>query len=69
MRFTNNRLLYPNSPLHARQPDEQYAAEVNAVRAAGFEVSFFSLDGFQSGEFRPVSVINLMFHKTALEVF
>lgn len=57
MRFTNQRLLYPNSPLHARQPDEQYAAEVEAVLAAGFEVSLFSLEGFQSGEFCPVSAI------------
>lgn len=57
MRFTNQRLLYPNSPLHARRPDEQYAAEVEAVRSAGFEVSLFSLDDFQSGEFSPVSAI------------
>ena len=44
-------LLYPSSPLRARQPDEQYAAEVEAVRAAGLEVSLFSLEGFQGGEF------------------
>ena len=47
-------LLYPNSPLRARQPDEQYAAEVDAVRAVGFEVSLFSLEDFQSGGFRAV---------------
>lgn len=45
-------ILYPNSPLRARQPDEQYAAEVSAVRTAGFNVSLFSLENFQSGDFR-----------------
>jgi hypothetical protein len=33
-------------------PDEQYASEVNAVRAVGFDVSCFSFEGFQNGEFR-----------------
>ena len=47
-------LLYPNNPLRPRQPDEQIAAELDAVRAAGFEVSLFSMEGFQAGEFRPV---------------
>jgi len=50
-------LLYPNSPIHRRQPDEQYAAEVEAVRAAGYEISLFSLDEFQSGEFLAVPPI------------
>jgi len=45
-------LLYPSNPLRTRLPDEQFAAEVEAVRAAGFEVSVFSMEGFQSGEFR-----------------
>lgn len=45
-------ILYPNSPLRAKQPDEQYAAEVSAVRAAGFDLSLFSHEGFQSGDFR-----------------
>jgi hypothetical protein len=45
-------LLYPSSPLSARQPDEQYAAEVDAVRAVGFGVSLFSLEDFQGGTFR-----------------
>jgi hypothetical protein len=44
-------ILYPNSPLRAKQPDEQYAADVGAVRAAGFDVSLFSLENFQSGDF------------------
>jgi hypothetical protein len=46
-------ILYPSSPLCAKQPDEQFAAEVDAVRSAGFEVSLFSLEDFQSGTFRP----------------
>lgn len=45
-------LLYPSSPLQPRLPDEQVAAEVAAVRAVGFEVSLFSLENFQGGEFR-----------------
>jgi hypothetical protein len=45
-------ILYPNSPLRAKQPDEQYAAEVVAVRDVGFDVSLFSLEDFQSGDFR-----------------
>jgi hypothetical protein len=45
-------ILYPNCPLRAKQPDEQYAAEVDAVRAAGFEVALFSFEDFQSGNFR-----------------
>jgi len=46
-------LLYPSSPLRARLPDEQFAAEVEAVRA-GFELSLFSLEDFQAGTFRAV---------------
>jgi hypothetical protein len=45
-------ILYPNSPLRAKQPDEQFAAEVDAVRALGFAVSLFSLEDFQNGDFR-----------------
>lgn len=45
-------VLYPSSPLRSRQPDEQYAGEVEAVRASGFEVSLFSFEDFQSGSFR-----------------
>ena len=47
-------LLYPNSPLRSKQPDEQYAAEVDAVRGAGFGLSLFSLENFQSGTFHAV---------------
>jgi len=44
-------LLYPSSPLRSRQPDEQYQAEVEAVRSEGFEVSLFSVEAFQAGDF------------------
>lgn len=44
-------ILYPNSPLRAKQPDEQYAAEATAVRNVGFDVSLFSFEDFQSGDF------------------
>src|ERR1041385_4137630 len=47
-------LLYPSNPLRARQPDDQYASEVDAVHAAGLEFSLFSLESFQAGEFRPI---------------
>lgn len=45
-------ILYPSSPLRTKQPDEQFVAEVEAVRAAGFAVSLFSLEDFQTGTFR-----------------
>jgi hypothetical protein len=45
-------ILYPNNPLRARHPDEQFAAEVEAVRSVGFKLSLFSLEDFQAGTFR-----------------
>jgi hypothetical protein len=45
-------LLYPSSPLSRQTPDEQFAAEVNAIRMAGFQISLFSLEDFQGGVFR-----------------
>jgi hypothetical protein len=45
-------LLYPSSPLRSRQPDEQYQAEVEAVRSEGFEVSLCSVEAFQAGDFK-----------------
>lgn len=50
-------LLYPSSPLIRREPDEQFAAEVEAVRAAGLPISLFSLENFQCGEFRATPAI------------
>src|SRR6476646_9824308 len=45
-------ILYPGDPLQKGKPDQQFAAEVQAVLAAGFETSVFSLEEFQGGEFR-----------------
>ena len=50
-------LLYPSNPLRLSQPDDQFAAEVGAVRDAGFAVSVFSMENFQAGEFRPIPVL------------
>jgi hypothetical protein len=47
-------LLYPSNPLRVRQPDDGYAAEVEAVSVAGFELSLFSFESFQAGEFRAI---------------
>jgi hypothetical protein len=44
--------LYPSDPLHTKRPDEFYACELAAIRAAGFGTSVFSLEEFQSGSFR-----------------
>ena len=43
--------LYPSDPLRTKRPDEFYAAELAAVRAAGFSTSVFSLEEFQAGSF------------------
>jgi ATP-grasp domain, R2K clade family 3 len=43
--------LYPSDPLRTKRPDEFYAAELAAVRAAGFGASVFSLEEFQAGSF------------------
>ena len=50
-------VVYPSNPLRPKQPDEQFAAEADAVRAVGFEVSVFSMEDFQSGEFRLVPAL------------
>jgi hypothetical protein len=50
-------LLYPSNPLRIQQPDEQFTAEVEAVRTAGFEASVFSMENFQGGEFRAVPAL------------
>ena len=47
-----SHLLYPSSPLRSHEPDEQFAAEVEAVRDVGFGLSLFSLENFQAGTFR-----------------
>lgn len=45
-------LLYPSNPLRSREPDAQFAAEVEAVRSLGFEVSLFPIEELQRGDFR-----------------
>ena len=50
-------VVYPSNPLRPKQPDEQFAAEADAVRAVGFEVSVFSMEDFQNGEFRLVPAL------------
>ncbi len=50
-------VIYPSNPLQPRKPDEQFAAEAEAVQAIGFEVSLFSIEDFQSGEFRSVPAL------------
>jgi hypothetical protein len=44
--------LYPSDPLRTKRCDKFYAAEFNAVEAAGFSASVFSLEEFQTGSFR-----------------
>jgi hypothetical protein len=44
-------VLYPADPLHSKQPDDQFALETEAVRATGFDISLFSFERFQNGEF------------------
>jgi hypothetical protein len=46
-------LLYPKSLLRPNQPDEQFAAEVDAVRSAGLGVSIFSINTLPGGGFTP----------------
>jgi hypothetical protein len=45
--------LYPSDPLRTKKCDEMYADEFAAVKAVGLEGSFFSLEEFQGGSFRP----------------
>jgi hypothetical protein len=43
--------LYPSDPLRTKRPDEFYATELAAVRAAGFGTSVFSLEELRAGSF------------------
>jgi hypothetical protein len=49
--------LYPSDPIRTKRPDEFYAAELAAVRAAGFGASVFSLEEFQAGSFLPTPAL------------
>ena len=46
------RILYPNSPLKPREPDEVYAEEYAAAVDSGFSVSLFSFEDLIAGSFR-----------------
>jgi hypothetical protein len=51
------RLVYPTDAFKSTKVDEAYADEYAAARDAGFAVSLFSFEAFQSGEFRPFPAI------------
>jgi hypothetical protein len=45
-------VLYPANPLQRGEPDQQFVPEAKAVLSAGFKISLFSFEDFQSGELR-----------------
>lgn len=47
------QLLFPSDPFKSSAPDEAYAEEYEASRALGIPCSLFSLEDFESGEFKP----------------
>ncbi|BBB62656.1 hypothetical protein UNDKW_4383 [Undibacterium sp. KW1] len=47
------QLLYPCDPFDKNQPDEAYAEEFHAAKAAGLTCFLFSAEDFASGDFRP----------------
>lgn len=47
------RLIYPCDPLDPRQPDESYAEEFSAARAARLLCSVFSIEDLGRGVFKP----------------
>lgn len=47
------RLLYPSSPMNSKEADETYLEESEAARAVGFDVSLFSFEDFERGDFKP----------------
>lgn len=49
------RLVYPSDPLDPKQPDENYAEELSAAKAAGLSCSLFPIEDLERGVFRPVS--------------
>lgn len=52
------RILYPSNPLRPKQPDEQFAAEIEAVQSAGFQVSLFSVEDFQAGTLHAIPALS-----------
>lgn len=47
------RLIYPADTFSPKTVDEVYADEFAAAQSAGFLVSIFSFEDFQSGQFKP----------------
>jgi hypothetical protein len=47
-------VIYPGNPLRPKQPDEQFAAEADALGSAGFDISIFSMEDFQNGKLQLV---------------
>lgn len=52
MAIVRPHFLYPSDPLHPKRPDEIFAAELEAMRDAGFGVSIVSLEDLAMGIFR-----------------
>lgn len=46
-------LLYPCDPFNKKEPDETYAEEFAAARAAQLDCSLYLAEDFEGGEFRP----------------
>jgi ATP-grasp domain, R2K clade family 3 len=47
------RLLYPSSPMSPKVADDTYLEEYEAARSVGFDVSLFSFEDFERGDFKP----------------
>lgn len=46
------RLLYPSNPIDLKVADDTYLEEYEAARSVGFDVSLFSFEDFERGDFR-----------------
>jgi hypothetical protein len=47
------RLLYPSNPIDLKVADDAYLDEYAAARSVGFDVSLFSFEDFERGDFKP----------------
>jgi hypothetical protein len=52
------RLLYPSDPLNERKPDETWASEFQAAKAAGLNCSVYVAEAMDAGEFAPSPAID-----------
>jgi hypothetical protein len=50
---TRMRLLYPSNPINLKVADDTYLDEYEAARSVGFDVSLFSFEDFERGDFKP----------------